>query len=62
MQACLVSNLQALDAKLCLQNTECGVALEGFNAFQQGDILQCFTITSKPQSPEGVANLQYASK
>ena len=45
-----------------VQNTECGIMLEGFNGFQEGDTLQCYTIISRPQTAEDVANLQLASK
>ena len=35
---------QRLDVERVGKGTECGVALEGFGAFQPGDVLQCIEL------------------
>ena len=54
---------QRLDVERVGKGTECGVALEGFSAFQPGDVLQCIelemvapkldSITAQPLAQHG---------
>lgn len=48
--------------KQSVQGNECGVVLENFSDFKQGDVLQCFKTELRPQAVENVCSVLHSGK